>query len=66
MSSELAQLLNSGERLRLEDHRVRVETKRARELFNLFSEKFHEDIQNISWGRPTLSDVYFAKTGKTL
>lgn len=66
VATTITSLLQTGERIRVEDHRAKIETKRAREMFNLVAENFEAVTQNLSWGRPTLSDVYFAKTGKSL
>jgi len=63
---EISSLLIEGEKLQVNRGNLRIECKRAAQILQILARDFENSLQNISWGKPNLSDVYFSKTGKAL
>ena len=46
--------------------RMRLETPEPQVAIRVLSEKLGNEISRLEWGKPSLADVYFSKTGKSL
>jgi ABC-2 type transport system ATP-binding protein len=66
LTESLSRLLTGDEKWTLNENQLRVESSNAAERMKVLLEKWSLELQQVSWGKPTLNDVFFSKTGRAL
>ena len=64
--AKIKTLAGGEDRVRKTELQIRWETPRSKEMSTLVLENWGPQINEFTWGRPSLSDVYFQKTGRSL
>jgi ABC-2 type transport system ATP-binding protein len=64
--SELENKFRERVQIRKEASRIRVETERGQEILDEIRSGFGAQLQSFTWGKASLADVYFSKTGVKL
>jgi ABC-2 type transport system ATP-binding protein len=58
--------LGLSDSLKVDQGRFRIETQNSMRIIQELTPQLGERIRSLQWGKPTLADVYFSKTGQTL
>ncbi|HVJ64267.1 MAG TPA: ABC transporter ATP-binding protein [Bdellovibrionota bacterium] len=66
VGKSLITLLPSGARVTAKDGHLRIEVTRGLTIMPMIESHFGSKLLSLRWGKPTLEDVFLAKTGKSL